>query len=127
MIHFLMENARVEQHGPMWWVLHPTHDVLLASCDTQKDAEALRDLLNDIGRQISAVFVTAERRVDDPDAMGMAHFSMAAQFPGRTGKVTEVHGFVYLNGALLKKGDVVRQGDKLIMGSTDAALSTEEV
>lgn len=37
-----------------WMVIHPTSDVVLAYCDSKRDAEAVVDAINDMPRVIRA-------------------------------------------------------------------------
>lgn len=59
MIRPVIHDAPVERCGVWdvknktgWAVIHPTNGAILAYCDTKEEAQAYRDALNDIPRQL---------------------------------------------------------------------------
>lgn len=57
MLRPVIHDATVRKYLVGWAVLHPTNGAVLAYADTDAEARAYRDALNDLPRQLRAVGV----------------------------------------------------------------------
>ena len=52
MITLAITDANIHQSGKRWHVVHPHNDAILAYCNTREEAVAVREMINDMPRQM---------------------------------------------------------------------------
>jgi homospermidine synthase len=57
MINIVIDDARVSRSPTKqgWYVYHPCNDAILAYCDTEAEAKAVCEAINDMARVLRAV------------------------------------------------------------------------